>query len=55
MKAKKAELKLMHSEFTNLKDEINKLSEEINTLKESTSDDNEIKTKEINLQDMKRS
>lgn len=55
LKTKKAELKIMHTEFTNLKDEVNKLSEEINSLKESASDDNELKTKEINLQDMKRS
>lgn len=55
LKAKKAQLKSMHAEFTSLKDEINKLSEEIQSLKETSSNDNEVKTKEMNLQDMKGS
>lgn len=55
-KNKKAELKSKHSDLADLKSEINKLTNEIASLKESKSaDDNEIKTKEFNLIDMKTS
>lgn len=54
LKAKKVELKNMHGEFTSLKEEVNKLTEEINSLKLTASpEENELKTKEVNLHDMK--